>query len=273
VLKNPPCPVVGTIHGVKTFSLPLEEIASKEEPVEELAVLHSGVKADWEWFAASVSRIVAVSHYAARETMDAFALGTDLVRVAYLGVDRHIFYELGSAFPHPRPYLLHVSAAPNPIKNVDRLIAAFARDALWRFCDLVIVMPGYRGRTHPKGVSFVTHRMQQHMLAKWYRGALALVFPSIRETFGLPIVEAMACGCPVITSDSTGCAEVAGNAAILVTPRCINSIAIGMSRIVTNPTLRCSLRALGLKRARQFTWEKHADFMLKVFREASMRRM
>ncbi len=83
----------------------------------------------------------------------------------------------------------------------------------------------------------------------------------------MPILEAMACGCPVITSNATACAEVAGDAALLVNPRCVDEIADAMRRVITDPDLRMSLRARGLERAKAFTWRKSAEAHLKVFQD------
>jgi glycosyltransferase involved in cell wall biosynthesis len=88
-----------------------------------------------------------------------------------------------------------------------------------------------------------------------YRGALALVFPSLYEGFGLPVVEAMACGTPVLTSTTSSLPEVAADAGLCVDPDSVPAIARGIKQIVEDHPLRDSLRARGLVRAQQFHWD------------------
>jgi glycosyltransferase involved in cell wall biosynthesis len=91
------------------------------------------------------------------------------------------------------------------------------------------------------------------------------VFPSLHETFGHPILEAMACGCPVITSNVTACEEIARDAALVVDPRSAAAIAGAMER-VRDEALRRSLRERGLARARRFTWRTTAERYVELFR-------
>jgi glycosyltransferase involved in cell wall biosynthesis len=93
-------------------------------------------------------------------------------------------------------------------------------------------------------------------LADYYRGATALVFPSLYEGFGLPPLEAMACGTPALTANLTSLPEVTGEAALLVDPYRIDAIADGIERIVHDTTLRESLIEKGLVRAKLYTWDK-----------------
>lgn len=258
-------PIVGTIHGFKTFALPMYEIVSPEEPAEDLLALHEAVKNDWEWFTSLTIKLIAVSEYVANETIKAFAINAEQIEVLPLGVDTKVFRSQGTVATHPRPYLLHVSASSNPIKNLNRIITAYTNSDLSSFCDLVIIQPNTTISISAPGICIIASCLDQSTLADWYRGAHALVFPSLRETFGLPIIEAMACGCPVITSHSTGCAEVSGNAAVLVDPRSITSIRAAMHRVVRDERLREQLRQAGHTRTREFTWKKHVDGLIRVF--------
>jgi glycosyltransferase involved in cell wall biosynthesis len=105
-------------------------------------------------------------------------------------------------------------------------------------------------------------------LAELYRGALAFVFPSIHETFGIPIIEAMASGCPVITSKGSACPEIAGDAALLVDPRSVEEIGTAMGRMVLDAGLRNRLRNDGVIRSKCFSWTKSAHRHLAVFEAA-----
>lgn len=110
-------------------------------------------------------------------------------------------------------------------------------------------------------------RVPEDDLPKLYRGALALVFPSLYEGFGLPVIESMACGTPVLTSNTTSLPEVSGDAALLVDPESVEDIAKGINKIVTDENLRSHLRTLGLARAKNFSWDIVAKRVQNVFDE------
>jgi glycosyltransferase involved in cell wall biosynthesis len=100
-----------------------------------------------------------------------------------------------------------------------------------------------------------------------YGGAEAVVYASLWEGFGMPIIEAMACGTPVITSNVAAMPETAGGAALLVDPNSPGEIAAAMSRIASDVALCASLRVRGLERARQFSWDRTARETLTLYRE------
>jgi glycosyltransferase involved in cell wall biosynthesis len=98
-----------------------------------------------------------------------------------------------------------------------------------------------------------------------YNAAELFVFPSLYEGFGLPVLEAMACGAPVVTSNTSSLPEVAGDAAILVDPYDVNAIAQAMRQVLEDPALAEALRQKGLERAKLFTWEKTARQTIAVY--------
>jgi glycosyltransferase involved in cell wall biosynthesis len=109
-------------------------------------------------------------------------------------------------------------------------------------------------------------RVSDDELARLYRGARCLVYPSLYEGFGLPIVEAMACGTPVVTSAGGATEETAGGAAVLVDPRAIASIAAGIDEAFGR---REELRRLGIERAQAFGWDAATRATVGVYREAA----
>ena len=114
----------------------------------------------------------------------------------------------------------------------------------------------------------VHHRIvDDQMLLRLYRNARIMVYPSLYEGFGLPPLEAMGCGCPVVVSNATSLPEVCGDAAYYIDPYTVESIAEGMCKVLTDDSLRQSLIRKGLGRAKMFTWEKSAKEHLKVFEE------
>lgn len=175
-------------------------------------------------------------------------------------------------------YLLCVGTR-EPRKNLDRVIMAFAQ-ITEEFPGLSLVIAGKYGwgdnemsnvkclpvgkagqMSNVKLLGFV----EREDLARLYSGARAFVYPSLYEGFGLPILEAMSCGCPVITSNVGAMAEIAGLTASLVNPVSVEEITIALSRILRSPIVAEKLIAGGLQRARDFSWEKTALQTLTVY--------
>ncbi|MCY7332685.1 MAG: glycosyltransferase family 4 protein [Pseudanabaena sp. CAN_BIN31] len=166
--------------------------------------------------------------------------------------------------PHP-PYFLYIGRH-DPYKNISRLISAFANlpsnheYQLWlagpsddRYTPSLKKQVQELGLTNQ--VKFLDY-VSYEDLPKIISGAIALVFPSLWEGFGLPVLEAMACGTPVITSNLSSLPEVAGDAAILIDPYKVAEITDAMQAIATQSGLRSHLSKLGLARASLFSWEK-----------------
>lgn len=169
-------------------------------------------------------------------------------------------------------------------KNVERVVRAYhaARAGFPRPCRLVLAgameMVGHPLYPDPRplirrlgleGEVTVAGRISQEDKAPLYSAATAFVFPSLYEGFGIPVLEAMACGTPVITSKTSSLPEVAGDAALLVDPTSVESIAGAMVRLVEDPQLRSVLRAKGIERARQFNWEDSAARTLEIYRQVA----
>lgn len=183
----------------------------------------------------------------------------------------------GRAPAAPRvPYFLYVGNI-EPRKNLKRLLDAFARigdigHELW-----IVGNSWYRaGEIHrhvrERGIEdrvrFLGY-VGREELPGLYCGATAFVYPSLLEGFGMPVVEAMACGTPVITSNNSGLKEVAGGAAALIDPLDTEDIARNMREIAESPDLRSSLSTLGLRRAAEFSWERTAALTLEAYQEAA----
>jgi glycosyltransferase involved in cell wall biosynthesis len=181
-----------------------------------------------------------------------------------------------------RPYFLYVGTI-QPRKNLTRLIEAFAR-ALPRLVQAgatpLLALAGREGwlsaaitrRAHELGVAdhvrFLGY-LPDSDLPALLSGALAFVFPSLYEGFGMPVLEAMACGAPVLTSTSSALPEVAGEAALLVDPADTDAIAAGLAHLAAEPALRAALRTRGLVRAAEFTWDRCARATLEVLWNAA----
>lgn len=174
------------------------------------------------------------------------------------------------------PYILYVGSL-EPRKNLLRLLQAYAvlRDSLpaWH---LVIVGARNFWKSSPVlqtvrslGLSAWVHFtgfVPEDDLPALYSAASLFVFPSLYEGFGLPPLEAMACGVPVVASNSTSLPEVVGDAALLVDPCDVGQIALAMQRVLSDPALAADLRQRGLARAARFTWRRMAQETLDVYR-------
>ncbi|UCH62905.1 MAG: glycosyltransferase family 4 protein [Fidelibacterota bacterium] len=258
-------PVVVTVHGLAAHTLSVREYFP--DPVEAIIgqTFHQQVAAEWQWFSEKVSRVIAVSRYGADEVSSIFGLPQEKVVAIYHGIDHDVFNVQGEKKTAERPYILQIAQFA-PKKNLDRVLDAYAQLPESGRPDLVVVLPNYEGADPEiKGVRIIREGLTQEELACWYRGALGFIFPSIHETFGMPVLEAMACGCPVISADVTAIPELAGDATILINPRSVEEITSGIQRLVKDRALQRRLREKGLERAHLFTWEKTAREHLDVF--------
>jgi glycosyltransferase involved in cell wall biosynthesis len=176
-------------------------------------------------------------------------------------------------------FVLFVSTL-KPYKNADKLLRAMAqlRERLGDRKPIVIVghdPMNLRGHLQSMAkelgigpqVRFFG-RVKHDRLPFFYAGADLFVFPSSIETFGLPVLEAMACGAPVVGSDRTAVPEVVGDAGLCVNPDDIPALADAIYKILSNNALRDALRRKGYERVKQFTWERAARATLEVFEEA-----
>lgn len=173
------------------------------------------------------------------------------------------FGATGDQYQPGYPYLLYVGSR-KPHKNLFRLLQAYAMSGAPR--ELRLIVSGSSDSHTAMQVdrlglreSVVFMEMNSaEFLATVYRGATAFLFPSLYEGFGLPPLEAMACGTPVMTSNVCSLPEVVGEAAVLVNPRSVEEIAGGITRIIADSNLRARLRERGLKRAALFSWDETA---------------
>lgn len=169
-----------------------------------------------------------------------------------------------------KKYILSVCTL-EPRKNLKALLQAFGIMQGRRDYQLVLVgMTGWVISDLFKDIAssdirdniLITGYVPNSELAPLYTGAELFAFPSLYEGFGLPVLEAMQCGCPVITSDSSSIPEVAGDAAIMVDPEDIKGLAASMEKVLENRAFRNSLARKGLRRSKLFSWEKSARALL-----------
>ena len=207
-------------------------------------------------------RILTVSEFTRMQIVDWCGVPPEKVLNVGCGVDPAYRPE-GSSYGLAFPYLLCVSNRKRH-KNEFRVVEAFAAARLAPEIHLVFTGEPTAKLSDYLNKCRVTNRVDfvgpvpEENLPSLYRGAEALIFPSLYEGFGLPIVEAMACGTPVVTANTTAMPEVAGDAALLVDPTSVEQIAELMEQVIGDSSLRRQLKEKGLARAVHFSWESTA---------------
>jgi glycosyltransferase involved in cell wall biosynthesis len=277
-----PCRLVITVHD-------LTEIAAPEVGSSRL------VQTARLWFARRAleraDRILAVSENAKRELERGFEVPAGKVEVVYNAVEERFLTEPIAAdadhvlarYAVDGPFVLYVGNI-RPQKNLARLIEAFAvvknelRDDP-KFAHLKLIVIGDSLAPHPDlRRAVVRTRLREDVrflgfvplatLRVFYASARAFLFPSLYEGFGLPPLEAMAHGAPVLASDTSALPEVLGDAALLVNSENVFELAKGIRQIVTDDDLRARLIAAGRAQIRKYSWERAAKQVLQVYENA-----
>ncbi len=208
-------------------------------------------------------KIIAVSNATKDDLVHKIGINSDKVAVVYEGYNSEEFRVQSSELKKkPDSYYLFVGTV-QPRKNLERIIEAV------KILNKKLLIAGSKGwlsdsiyAKASQNIKFLG-RVDDKDLPGLYKGAIALVYPSLFEGFGLPILEAQACGCPVITSNISSMPEVAGKGAILVDPYNVNDIVKAMEQI-NNQDTRNKLIKAGLENVKRFSWEKCAKETLKV---------
>ena len=209
--------------------------------------------------------IIAISSDTATDIEEFLGVSYNKIRVIPLGVAPTFFARDASSSPYPFPYVLFVGSA-QPRKNLRRLALAVER-VVQRHRDLKLVIAGadaWGDEEVPGAHVKFAGPVDDDRLVSLYRHAQCTALVSLHEGFGLPILEGMAAGSPVVASSVAALPEVAGGAAVLVDPLDIDRIASGIEEAISN---RESLARAGTSRAAQFTWERTAELTTAVYRE------
>jgi len=232
-------------------------------------------------------RIITVSEYTKRDIMKYFSINPSKISVVHLGADT-IFKpsedsdekkEILNKYRISKKYLLFVGDFKFR-KNIAKLIQTFEKIKR-HFDEYQFLIVGKKTGFYYKEVLEKLNKLPEYIkediilteyvpledLPYLYSSATLCLYPSLYEGFGLPILEAMACGCPVLTSNISSMPEVAGDAAILVDPYSLEEIMSAIEKVLSDERLRVSLRQKGLERVKHFSWEKAARETLQVYRE------
>jgi glycosyltransferase involved in cell wall biosynthesis len=275
----PRTPTVVTIHDVIPLRLPAYQLGGKVKAYMKLV----------SYAAHRATMIITVSQHAKQDMVDALKIPPERIRVIYEAAgdeyhpiaDPEILATARARYGISERYIFYLGGLDQR-KNVLQLIRAFSH--LYHQLgdpDLQLVISGnpdkQKGQLFPDprpvaadlGIdSQIVYRfIEDEDKPAIYSGASLFVFPSLYEGFGLPPLEAMGCGAPVVCSNRTSLPEVVGDAAISVDPEDTRALTEAMHQILTNSTLQADLRARSLRQAAQFSWDKTAQETLAVYHE------
>lgn len=255
-------PLLVTLHGVAPMAIPLREYYGSLRQQYRGWRLNNKKIAAWRRAKGSYGAVVTVSESSRESILDALPIDPSSISWCHNAVN-HAQFTANAALAQA-DYFLHVSN-DEPRKNVERICQAYRELPREGRPRLVLKLPADSTRSSEDGIEVINTRLDDAQLLSLYHNALAFVFPSTFEGFGLPIVEAMASGCPVITSNTHACGEVAADAALVVDPASTEALKDAMQSLSSDTALRASLRLAGLERAQMFRWSNAAQHYQSVF--------
>ncbi len=265
-----PCPSVVTIYDLLGLHLP--QTLSRQGRLFYRVAMGLAVR--------SSQGIITISRNAQEALIRAYNIPPERITVTLLAANGRFRPQTESAVAAVRAkyglsarYLLYVGAN-KPHKNLERLVQAWARVTPQQ--PAVLLLAGHYDPRYPQVQQLAAdpalrdrimriQNVAEADLPALYAGATAFVFPSFYEGFGLPPLEAMACGVPVICADASSLPEVVGDAAVMFDPYAVDALAAAIQRVLDAPALRADLRERGLQRAQAFSWEQTARQTLQVY--------
>lgn len=261
-------PYIVTVHDLVRFYFPFDP-----EKLSERISLKLDI-----WNIKRSSHIIAISQHTRNDLMKYMKIPEGRITVIYDGIDREIYrpYDVKLRLLD-KPYILYVGSE-RPRKNLRSLFEAFAV-LKKEFPDLKLLKVGPAGRYDEyrrnsekqlsrlgikNDVAFIDY-VSEYDLVSYYCSAELLAYPSFYEGFGLPPLEAMSCGCPVVASNASSIPEVVGDAGLLVSPHDIEGLAQAMRRVLADNKLRGDMVKKGLEQSKRFSWEKTAKQTQEVY--------
>lgn len=282
--RNLPCPYVMTVHDVLDHMYRARDQSGFRRSLH-FFLTHRALR--------GAARLFAVSNFTKGEVEKLFSIPPERIEVVYNAIDERFLRGhaseadrqlLAERYLVNHPFLLYTGRI-SPHKNVVRIIEAFSalkaeleKEGLFPGLKLIII--GDELSQHPDLRRTVIRSRMQHdvrfmgfvpieVLRIFYDAAKIFVFPSLYEGFGLPPLEAMAHGTPVVTSNTSSLPEVVGNAAVLVNPENVFEIMRALHRVLVDQALRDKLKERGYEQAKRFSWDASARQILRVYHEVA----
>lgn len=275
------CPTVGTVHDFSSI-----HVAGKYDPGRMFYIRHV-----LPFLIRRLNHVITISKSSQDDIVEYAKVPKNRVSIISLGVDHKTFFPrdrqacaalLTRKYDFKPPYILYISRIEHPGKNHARLVRAFSRFKERARLPHQLVLAGSdwtRAEEVHKAAAesafekdiIFTGFVHNADLPIFYCGADLFVFPSLYEGFGLPILEAMACGIPVVCSNLSSMPEVAGNAGLLFDPYDEDDIAGKLEQLLTDLSLHQTLMQQGLERAQRYTWTNTAQRTLEVLEQTAER--
>lgn len=254
-------PLVATVHGAANFALPHRYTYKGFRQQLKGYFVNAKRLFFWQKFRSRMQGIITVSHFAKEEIVRELSLNPDIIRPIYHGFDKNLFYPPEES---QREYLFHVSVY-QPVKNLEVLLEAYRSIPVNSRPPLLMVVPGFPENLDIPGLTLIRQPVPPQQIADYMRGARAFLLPSVRESFGLPLIEAMACGTPVITTYGSACEEVTKGAGILCPHDDVTAWRTAMEQIAGDDVLFNHMSRQSIVQAQTFSWDKSAEEHLAFF--------
>ena len=255
--------IVITIHGLALFSIKLSEQTKSKFKATRLLYERQIIKHLWRKYKNDYHKIITVSEYSRNEIVKHLGFSTEKVNTIYHGVDNKRFTP---GYSSSKDYFLHISSYQAK-KNIERLVKAYTKVVSnEEVLPLVIISNNCPIKSNNPKLIIINKKVSSDEIARYMKSAYGFMFPSLHETFGMPLVEAMSSGVPVVTSNSTSCREIVDNNGLLINPRSIQEISESFLELSFNKKLRDKFVGKGLDRAKDFSWVKCANEHVKIFK-------
>jgi glycosyltransferase involved in cell wall biosynthesis len=263
-----PCPTVVTVYDLFPLMFPEMSLNRRRKWKYLYHLFMDGIRAD---------RIITISECTRRDLIERFPLFEKKTAVILLGIDRSEYLNVSQSdvekwkkhFGLQNPYLISVlGRLDEKRKNTRRLSEGFERFRKDHpEVSLVIIGSGMTAQAENNGFVKILENVPRIALISLMRGAEFMVHPTLYEGFGLPILEAMACGIPVIAAEGSSVSEIFGGAALLVNPNDKDALGAEMKRLMEDPSLRNQFKRLGGQKAEQLSWDKTAEQTLRIYQQ------